>query len=199
MKSLFLIMLIALTTKTWAYTCEQEVARTYFKLVDEAKSNRHGLIKYLSEKSLNADKYFYDENYYDGPFRGLDSVNDYEEYIINRESYSVATTFNILSYYVGFCDETASLEIYYLDTVNRLIKKVMNFTLYDGTWLIDSQLIVAVYKKDIRGVELNYPIHSDEMEGCLIDAYLIKDPDMQLLEFHSCFDSIEDRRIVPEY
>ncbi|MFC3153009.1 hypothetical protein ACFOEK_18355 [Litoribrevibacter euphylliae] len=198
MKSLFLIMLIVLTTKTWAYTCEQEVARTYFKLVDEAKNNRHGLIKFFSPKSQAAMRLFYEENYYDGPFRGLDTVNGYKEYKVNMESRYVATTFNILSYYVGFCDETASLEIYYLDTVNRLIKKVMNFTLYDGTWLIDSQLIVAVDKDDVRGVELNYPIHSEEMEGCLIDAYLIKDPDMRLLEYYACFDSIEDPEIVTD-
>lgn len=58
MKSLFLIMLIALTTKTWAYTCEQEVARTYFKLIDGAKNNRSELTHFFSEKIWKLVGYF---------------------------------------------------------------------------------------------------------------------------------------------
>lgn len=148
---------------------------------------------------MEASRLFYEKNYYDGPFRGLDSVNDYIEYKVSVEVSFIADIFKVLTYSVDGCDDYAKLEIYYFNVLGNYKKKVINYSLNNDRWLIDSQFITVVDPEDVKGIELNYPVHSEAMEGCLIDAYLIKDPDMRLLEFHSCFDSIEDRRIVPEY
>lgn len=180
----------------WASECERDVARTFFKYVDELKHNRQGINKFFSGENLKNSKEFYDENYYDGIVTGLDKFNDYFEFKISWEVGIIANTFKVLNYRVTGCNNASQLEIYYLNVLGGYQKRVIQYSLHNGKWLIGSQLIAAIAKDDVEGDYLNYSIHSLEMEDCLIDAYLVRDRDQRLIEYYLCFDEIQDPRII---